>query len=173
MSTVLILPKIIKKIFLKIIFPYITGNKIPERVNMATVNNMKCNKCDYHHDLKNCFNLTHCWFLSLSDTIFIHVKMLKLQAVCWCSPAATSLQGKGQRVSGPYSCRSCYTGGSGRTAPCLSHLEHRQVQHIEPLEMISYQTSHIQTFVNIKKQTLPRFPSPKSVPCSVWIWGSV
>lgn len=48
--------------------------------------------------------------------------MLKLQAACWCSPAGTSLQGKGQKASGPCSCRSCYTGGSGRTAPCLAHL---------------------------------------------------
>lgn len=53
------------------------------------------------------------------------IKTLKLQAVCWCSPAGTSLQGKGQKASGPYSYRSCYTGGNGRRAPCLAHLEHK------------------------------------------------
>lgn len=53
------------------------------------------------------------------------IKTLKLQAVCWCSPAGTSLQGKGQKASGPYSYRSCYTGGSGRRVPCLAHLEHK------------------------------------------------
>lgn len=55
--------------------------------------------------------------------IIIIIQKFKLRAVCWCSPAGTSLRGRGQKASGPYSCRSCYRGGSGRTAPCLAHLK--------------------------------------------------
>lgn len=53
------------------------------------------------------------------------MEMFKLRAVCWCSPAASSLEVRGQKASGPCSCRSCCRSGSGRTAPCLAHLESR------------------------------------------------
>lgn len=64
----------------------------------------------------------------VKSLLFFKIKVLKLQAACWCRPAGRSLLGRGQRASNPYSCRSCYTGGSGRTEPCLAPLKHSSYQ---------------------------------------------
>lgn len=64
---------------------------------------------------------SNCW---TQVTFRAYRRILYKPAICWCSPAVHIQKGTGQSEWGSYSCRSYYTGESGRKEPCHAHLEH-------------------------------------------------